>query len=160
MKRQDIVFGGILVLVIAIAYFYFKNEPAPTVPIEENKSQAIDQKVKDKFNATLPENIEKTELTSSKNDYFAAATRAYENGDFELTVLADLPDPESGKFYQAWLNTGDGQMLSLGKLTMAKGGWLVNYHSKTDQSEYNEVIVTLESTLDNTPEERVLSGSF
>lgn len=161
MKKQDIVFGGLLLIIILIAYFYFKNQSNLSVPAEPIPTVSLEEKVEGRFDAKLPENAEKTELKPTKpSDSFAAATREFEDGQFTLTILADLPDPESGKIYQAWLTVGDGQQLSLGTLRQAKGGWLLEYTSSTDYSAYNDVTITLEKTLDNTPEEVVLRGSF
>lgn len=161
MKKQDIVFGSFLLLIVLVTYFYFKNQSNLSVPAEPIPTVSLDEKVEGRFDTKLPENVEKTELKPlTLSSSFAAATREYVNGQFSLAILADLPDPETGKLYQAWLTVGDGQQLSLGKLHEAKGGWLLEFSSSIDYSKHNDVAITLESTLDNTPEEVVLRGSF
>jgi len=161
MKKQDIVFGSFLLLIVLVTYFYFKNESNLNVPVEPVPTVSLDEKVEGRFDTKLPENVEKTELKPlTLGSSFAATTREYVNGQFTLTILADLPDPEPGQFYQAWITVGDSQKLSLGQLREAKGGWLLEYQSNIDYTKNNEVEVTLESKLDATPEEVLLRGSF
>jgi len=161
MKKQDIVFGSFLLLIVLVTYFYFKNQSNLSVPTEPVPTVSLDEKVEGRFDTKLPENVEKTELKPlALGSSFAAATREYVNGQFNLAILADLPDPEAGQFYQAWLTVGDGQQLSLGKLRQAKGGWLLEFSSNVDYSKHNDVAITLESTLDTTPEKTILQGSF
>jgi hypothetical protein len=93
------------------------------------------------------------------------ATRKFENETFSLTILADLPDTEQGGFYQGWLERGDEDsedysLIPAGKMKLAKGGWMLNFESSTDYSDYNQVIVSSESVSDNNLEEPILEGSF
>jgi len=76
-----------------------------------------------------------------------------------LTILAGLPDPKTGYFYQGWIVNGT-TYLSLGKLRVAKGGYLVDFRSTTNYSNIKNVVVTLEKVFNNTPETRILEGSF
>jgi len=106
MKKQDIVFGSFLLLIVLVTYFYFKNQSNLSVPTEPVPTVSLDEKVEGRFDTKLPENVEKTELKPlALGSSFAAATREYVNGQFNLAILADLPDPEAGQFYQAWLNS-------------------------------------------------------
>ena len=73
--------------------------------------------------------------------------------------MADLPDPQAGKFYEGWLVMGE-KVVSTGKFMIAKGGYLLEYESSTDYSDYNMVVVTLEQKDDKTPEVHILEGTF
>jgi len=79
--------------------------------------------------------------------------------------LADLPDPESGEFYQTWIQRGsegdeDYSLVSVGKMTLAKGGWMLSYRSGSDYSDYSQVIISLEKTFDDSLENVVLEGNY
>ncbi len=74
-------------------------------------------------------------------------------------VLADLPDPEKGSYYEGWLVKGD-SVISTGRMQIAKGGYLLEFNSNTDYSDHSEVVVTKEKTADKNPEEHILEGSF
>jgi len=50
--------------------------------------------------------------------------------------------------------------ISTGRLTLAKGGYMLEFESSRDYSEYSEVVVTLEAVDDKKPEKHILEGSF
>ena len=84
---------------------------------------------------------------------------------FSQSVLADLPDPEEGKFYQGWLVRGEEgsdeySIVSVGKLKLAKGGWSLDFSERNDYSDYAKVLVSLEEKDDDVPEKVILEGGF
>ena len=166
MNRRDITIGlVILVVLIGVVYFSRRDQRLQLVPTP-TPQPLIEEKIEDAFNVEIPEDVDKATLKDvSGGDASGIATRKFENGRFSHTVLADLPDPESGLFYEGWLVRGregdaDFAVLSTGKLKVAKGGWIVEFQSTTDYSLYNSVVVTLEKTFDKTPEKHILEGSF
>jgi len=158
MNRKDIVIGlVILAAVAAVIFFARRSKSTNPLPLE---TPTIEQKVQDTFKYTIPENADKTELKDvSGGNSFAVATRSFDGGVFSATVLADLPEPKAGTFYEAWIEK-DGESLPLGKLAIAKGGYLVNFASSKDYSDSNKYFVTSETKDDSTPETHVLEGSF
>ena len=165
MNRRDIVIG--LVILFALAGFIFfraKRETSPELIVPQTLS--TEDTLEEKFGLTLPEDVEKVELNDvSGGDGSGIATRKFESGIFTHTILADLPEPTSGTFYQGWLvrgSAGDDNFafISTGRMTLAKGGYLLEFQSATDFSEYNQVIVTKEIVADSTPETHILEGSF
>lgn len=93
------------------------------------------------------------------------ATRIFENGKFVFTVLANLPDPQPGYLYQIWLVKGsptdpDYNVVSMGSLRLAKGGYLLDSEGNIDYSDHGSVIVTLEKTVTKVPGQHILEGSF
>jgi len=167
MSRRDIVIGLIIVAVLAgvilIRQRNSGNEDEMRVP---ETLSSVEEQIEDKFNLQFPDDVDKAELKSvSEKPESAIATRKFENGTFTATVLADLPDSEPGSFYQAWLVKGEeGEegyaIISMGKLQIAKGGWMVSFESNTDYSDYSKVLLTSEKVSDNSPEEGRLRGSF
>ena len=159
MNRRDIVIG-LIILALIVGIVYFIKRPKTSTVSTETPIETIEQKMEDNFKLNIPEDVDKTELKDVSGGLGSGiAVRKYENGKFEHTVLADLPDPENGMFYGGWL-VKDGQTVLTGKMRVAKGGYLLNFTSDKDYSDYKEVVVTLEKTDDQTPEEHVLEGSF
>ena len=164
MNRRDIVIGiGILLLLAGVVFFRQKGQ-------EENlvvpQTLSVEDQIEKSFNIQIPEDVDKAELKDTTGAGSSAiATRKFENGKFEFSVLADLPDPAQGQFYQGWLIKGeegsdDFSSVSAGKMRIAKGGWMIEYNSATDYSDHGKVVVSLEKTLDSNIEEKVLEGSF
>ncbi len=167
---RDIVIG-IIILVVVLGGIYLirkqRNTPAP-LPTPSPVSQ-FEQGLKDKFNITVPDNVEKADLKNvsgkPENIGEGLATRIFENQKFTFTALANLPDPVPGYFYQVWLVRGTPQdanynILPLGAMRLAKGGYLLEYESTKDYSDYKNVVITLERVLGTKPQEHILEGSF
>lgn len=165
MKRKDIVIGfGILILLVGVIYLRQRSMSKEEVVVPETLSS--EQIFEEKFKIDIPDDVDKAEL-GGVNDSGGSgiATKNYEDGKFTHSQLVDLPDPEVGYFYQGWLVKGeegndDYSIVSAGKLRLAKGGWMLDYTSSTDLSDYTKVIVSLEKVFDKTLEKKVLEGSF
>ena len=165
MNKRDIVIGLILIAVVGVI-IYFVRRPQMVPLSTPSPTPSVQEKIQNKFNVQIPENVDQAELNDvTGQGYSGLATRVYENGVFNLTVLADLPDLTGSQFYEAWVqrgNPGDTNysLLALGRLQMVKGGYLLDYTSGTNYSDYNEVTVSLETTLGQLPEKVILQGSF
>lgn len=163
MERRNIVLGFITLAVIALVIFIaYKNSNKPT-PITNLPSPGTEQKLESKFNLTIPDDVEKAELASSSSDSTGVATRTFEAGLFSLTVLADLPD--STDRYHAWLvrgERGDENYTSvfMGNLSVAKGGFILNYDVSKDLNDHKTVIVTSGKSGKLEEETVVLQGNF
>jgi hypothetical protein len=159
MKKKDIVIGLVILAALAGLIYWGSRRgegeelPLPTVP-------SVEEKIEGAFDIEIPENVDKAELEDvSGGDASGIATRKFENGLFNHMVLADLPDPEPGEFYEGWL-IKDGEVISTGKMRLAKGGYLLEFESSTDYPDYNQVVITLEKIDDENPEAHILEGSF
>ncbi|MBI2066359.1 anti-sigma factor [Candidatus Woesebacteria bacterium] len=163
MRTRDIVIGLIILAVIAGAIVWIRRtrtqeEPLPTPSIEE--------KIEKTFNLEIPDDVERADLRDvSGGTGSGIATRKYQGGTFTHAVLADLPDPAAGYFYEGWLVRGkEGEanfaFISTGRMRVAKGGYLLEFNSSTDYSPYSGVVVTLERVDDRKPETHILEGSF
>ncbi len=164
MKTRDIIIGVVVLALLAAFVYYRQNnkKETPTVPPVVSNEKTLE----DKFKIQIPDDVDKADLKATEGGNGSGiATRDFKNSKFTSSVLADLPAPATGEFYQAWLVKGDTgskdyAVVSLGKLQTAKGGYLLDYSSKADYPDYKKVIVTSEKKLDNTPEKTVLEGSF
>jgi hypothetical protein len=152
MNRRDIVVG-LVILVAVVGVVLIRSRRQPTAPeMQVPQTLSVEDTIENKFNLQIPDDVEKAELKDASGGTSSAiATRKYENGQFELTILADLPDPDSGS-YAAQLIEGD-QVTTLGSLTLAKGGYLLEYSSPQDRSTMNSVRVMLGNST-------VLEGQF
>ncbi len=162
MNKRDIVIGFVIFAIVAGIIFWTKK---PRVTPIEVPTPTPSPKIEQVFNYEIPEGVEKIDLKDITGSGFGGiATRKYENGKFELVVLADIEDSSEGS-YQAWLAKGkEGEVgfsyVKLGNLRVAKGGYLLEFESSTDYTSYNQVLVTLEEKDDTKMEKRVLEGSF
>jgi len=163
MKRKDIVIGLVVLAALAgIIFWIRKPKEELTVP----QTTSVEEKMENFFNVEIPEDVEKAQLKDVVgSDASGVATRNYENDLFVHVVLADLPDPEEGSFYEGWLVRGkagddDFDFISTGKMNFAKGGFLLEFESDVDYSDHPGVVITLEETEDDIPEDHVLEGVF
>ena len=165
MKTRDIVIGVVILLVLAGVIYYRqkqKNLPETTVP----EAVSVEKQMEDKFHVQIPDDVSKPELKDQTGgNSTGIATENVVNGKYQASILADLPEPTAGKFYQGWVEKGtkgnsDYSLVSLGKLKSAKGGWMIDFESSKDYSDHKTFIVTMESKFDSTPETTVLQGNF
>jgi hypothetical protein len=166
MKRRDIVIGIVLLAVLVGALYLRNRNRTPEEMVVPETLSSIEEQMEDRFKVDIPEDVDKAELKALEGkDGSAIATRNFEDGKFAHEVLADLPEPENGSFYEGWLVKGeegdeDFSLVSTGKMRIAKGGWVLDFSSSTDYSDHNKVMISLEKTADNSPEEPFLEGSF
>lgn len=168
MNRRDIVIGGVVLLVLA-GVFYFRSKSTDSelkVPETKVRGAETEKELEEKFKTDIPDDAPKAELKSiSGGDGSGIASRKEEGENHVVTILADLPSPESGAFYQGWLIKGeegkDGyNLLSLGRLTSAKGGFMLNYQSRTDYSDHSKVVISKEKGSSTKIPKAVLEGNF
>ncbi|MFH2105313.1 MAG: rhodanese-like domain-containing protein [Parcubacteria group bacterium] len=80
----------------------------------------------------------------------------------EHLVTAALPDPETGKFYEGWLVDQEPtvKFFSTGQMFKTpEGDWRLEYIASQSYSEYDQVVITLETKDDGQPEKHVIEGT-
>lgn len=167
MKRQDIVIG-IVILAIVGGFLYTRSqqESSTTVPDTQTTSTTTEKELEDRFKIDLPDGSPKAELTDVEGgDGSGIASYKVEGGSYTLTVLADLSAPDQGASYQGWIvrgNEGEDNYSKVlaGRLTSAKGGYLLSFQSQTDYSDHKTVIISQEKNSDTVIDSKVLEGSF
>ncbi len=163
MRTREIVIGLVILAVVAGAIVWIRRARTTPAPLP---TPSIEEKIEKTFNLEIPEDVDRADLNDvTGGNGSGIATRKYTAGRFSHTLLADLPDPESGTFYEGWLvrgKEGDANFafISTGRMRVAKGGYLLEFTSSTDYSAYNGVVVTLERVDDRKPETHILEGSF
>lgn len=89
----------------------------------------------------------------------ASVIRSYGGGAYRLNVNADLPDPVNVN-YAVWL-VGSGAPRLIDYMRGSGRDWYLGVGgTEKEFLAYNGVLITLERTKDNKPEERIMSGSF
>jgi hypothetical protein len=158
MKVRDVVIGLIVLIALIAGALYLKNrKTAPATSTPTPNYQTVESKFP---GLTVPVNADRASLTDvTGGQGMGEAIKGIKNGMLSLTVLANLETPKPGYFYQAWL-ANDNSYISLGKMELAKGGYLVDFSSSKYYSDYKKVVVTLEKVFNNTPETHILEGSF
>ncbi len=112
MKARDIVIGFIVLVVLIVAVLWIRGARNKKVVSSPSASPSISDQINKTFNFQVPAGVEKAELKDvSGGNGSGIATRD--------TVLADLPEIASGKYYQVFV---DGKLL--GTMRSAKGGFL------------------------------------
>jgi hypothetical protein len=142
--KKILIYFVVIVAVVSL-FLYFRNKKTVSNLPVASPTPTIEQKIESKLKGfTIPTDTERIELKDvSGGDNFGIATKN--------EILADLPELTSGERYQAYLEK-DNKAVLLGKLTEAKGGWILNYDS-VKFSGYNKVFITLGS-------KHILEGSF
>lgn len=151
-RKKDIVIGFILIAMTVGGFYFYKNLkvpkalPTPTPSTTKSDIQGL-------FDYVIPEDLASIELKDvSGGDGRGIATNK--------EILVDIKDPDSGYFYEAWLQgSNDQDIVSLGKMHVAKGGWLLEYNG-AKYPEYKKIIISLEKKFDSTLEKKILEGSF
>lgn len=164
MNRRNLIIG-IVILAIIAAVLYFTRKTTPQTLTESPQPTSPSQNIEDMFKVNIPSSAEKITLVDQTGgNATGIAARDVKDDTFTLTVLADLPDLEEGSFYQAWIVKGadlqSSPKLSLGRLSLQKGGYVVDFSVNKDYSGYNLVVVSKETSADSTIETPVLQGSF
>jgi hypothetical protein len=149
MKARDIVVGVLIVLVVVFGGRYLLRNKKETPKITNEPEINIESKLEDALGVDIPDDVLKVELKG------VGGTGIFYPG----SVVADLPEPLAGKFYEVWLKKGD-VYTPINRLNNEKGGWILNFSLGMDFEEYTGVIVSVESALSSRPSEVVLEGSF
>lgn len=166
MNWKDILIGLILLAGLAGLIYYWQTPPAQPENLRVPQTLSIEDEIERAFNIQVPDDVDKAELKSTDGSSSSGlATRKFENSRFELTILADLPENDSSRFYKAWIQRGETNsegysLLPIGRLHLAKGGFLVDYSANVDYSDHLKILVSRESKDDDLLEDLILQGSF
>lgn len=158
-SKRDVITGFIIIVLIILGIFYFTkikdkkitNPFAKATPTSSPVQISFKKELENSFKYTIPEDRNSIEL----KDVNGGNSRGIAT---EKEILIDVDDPQTGYFYQGWL-VKDDKVVSLGKLQTVKGGWLLEY-DKSKNADYSKIVISLEKTLDNKIETKILEGSF
>lgn len=153
MGRKEVFVGLFVVLVILGIFFGVKKAKESKVKPLSIPTPVETQQLESKFNFVIPDDVEKINLQVAFGfEGQGVATRKFADGVFSHVIIADLPEPALGS-YQAWLIKDDTNKISTGALKLAKGGYLLEFSSNIDYSDYKKIEVKLGDKI-------VMTGSF
>lgn len=78
-------------------------------------------------------------------------------------VTAQLDAPDSGSVYEGWLvrNASAGEFFSTGVMELNSDGlYVLEFEADQSYEGYNNVVITVETVVDDKPEDHVLEGAF
>jgi len=150
MNKRDIAIGVVILFVLTGLIYYWRKPANEDLKVPQTLS--VQDDIEDKFNISIPDEVDKAELIDvSGGNAYGIATREYINNKYVHTVLADLPELDSGN-YEAELEK-DGDTIKTGTLRLAKGGYLLEYESDLNLDDYKLVKVKSDDKI-------ILQGSF
>lgn len=159
----------IILVIIFVIYFIFSKSTEPEKLVIEERTSTMEFVVSEKKEEvlTLEEKIKshadvlKAELVNvSGGEATGTAYVLRENGELKHYVEADLPVLEEGLFYEGWLVKKEPELefFSTGVMDNKDDFYTLTYLSKEEYLGFNEVVITLETVIDETPEDHILEG--
>lgn len=163
-RQQWLSMAAVVIVIVGLGFFLYRQsrEEAPVeITSEDQMIEERANEVVEQMQAQLPENALRANLRDVSGGSGAGVATRVENekAEDELSVLAALPDPVSGEFYEAYLAGAGEEVQYLGRLSQAKGGWRLETQAEPEEG-MSQVRVTREQVADQQPEEILLEGSF
>ncbi|MDQ3158938.1 MAG: anti-sigma factor [bacterium] len=149
----------VVILIITIGAYVLLNNDEVSAPSTSNETVSEQTDESSMLQTDVAQLSAVGEYTGS-----GEATRTFDlaGPKFFHDVIANIPDPAEGKFYEGWL-VNNGKFFSTGKLEKNGEQYILNYVGDKDYPDHNLVVITEETEangLDNKPEAHVLEGSF
>ena len=145
-NKKDVVIGFIIIAVAVSGAFLYRKLKNPDTNIVSTPTPVSFQKdLEDNFKYDIPEGVDSIELKDVSSGLPAGEAGNGRGIATKNEVLADIEDPIKGYFYQVWTEEND-NFVSLGKLQMAKGGWLLDY-SNLKLDNIQKIIISLEKIM-------------
>lgn len=135
------LFSGLL-----LAGCFHKGKPENVGKPAASQGEGIEiedriSKLSKQFGVSVPDGVKKAALESVDGSPSSGiATLDEKTGSPLITILANLPDLEKKETYTAQLVGGE-RPVSLGVLTIAKGGWMIERKANIDLSIFKTVEV-------------------
>ena len=165
--KKLFVFLGLILFVSISTYLYFLKKPDEKLVVSMDKD-GLDEVVVDKAKEKkMGSWIEKPDTKSttlkdvSGGEGSATAYILRMDGTLSHLVKAKLPKLEEGLAYEGWLVKKEPtlEFFSTGAMEYKDGVYVLEYIDKeSDQIGFDEVVITLETIVDETPEEHILEG--
>ncbi len=166
---------GILLLVIFAvgSFFYFRSQPESIGVMEELPLASDESPQEEVAEEVIIEETSVKEMVMQDEDSLIGeledVTRGNSSGEAYILrkdghlyhyVGAALPTPPQGMVYEGWLvrKTPTLKFFSTGVMLQENGRYVLSYDAEGESQGYNEVVITLETKVDEIPEKHVLEG--
>ena len=160
-SKRDVAIGFIIIILVVVGAFYYKKVKTNKLNLIQTPapvSIVFQEDIENSFKFDIPDDTNTFELKDVSGGLPAGEAGNGRGIATDKEILADIEDPSDNYFYQGWLQKND-ELISLGKLQIAKGGWLLEY-DKSKLSDAEKIIISLERVFDNKIEKKILEGSF
>jgi hypothetical protein len=150
-NKKDVIIGFLIIVTLVAGFLIYKKVKTPK-PLSTKTPASFEYRedFADTFRMDIPEGSSLIELKDvNGGDSRGIVTKT--------EILVDTNDPKKDHFYQVWLEK-DSKLTSLGKMTIAKGGWILEYSSS--ENSQGKIIVSQEKVFDNNLEQKILEGTF
>jgi hypothetical protein len=168
--KKIVTIGSIVVFVAVAAFLVLfnsnKEEESSLLPADSNQVEepVISSEEEVKITAMDDPSSIYTELEDlTEQGVVGGAYIVRIDGKLYHHVSANLNDPPEGQVYEGWLVRKEPSLdfFSTGVMKRTPGGrYELTYKADQPYDVYNDVVITLESKVDEIPEEHVLEGSF
>lgn len=161
MKYKTLVLVSAATLVMVGCSNPFSAEPTPTPSPSPSPQDVlgIQEQIESETGivAQLPEDGNNVALQDVSNSGSRAVVNTNDAGD--VTVIADLPDTETGQQYNVWMmSTDEGtDAMKVGTLQTVKGGYVLE--GSISAEGMNKVVISRDSAGATAPESVVLEGT-
>jgi hypothetical protein len=152
---------------VIVGYLLLASDNSDIPPPDMSKISSEDGLVADRVESLDDTQTIKITLKDvTGGDSFGDATILRKDNKLVHRVSANLPVPKEGFVYEGWLvrKTPSLAFFSTGVMKLQEEGstrsYVLLFEADETFDEYNEVVITLESKVDEIPELHVLEGSF
>lgn len=166
-KQQWLSIAAVVLVVIGLGVFLYRQSRVETeVVTEETQEQRVSKRadeVLERFKAQVPEDATRIDLKDvSGGEGAGVVTRRVEAAGEQVSIMVGLPDLETGEAYVAYLasDAQEPELLKLGQLRQAKGGFLLDTVVKQSLDTYSKVRIIKEFTGSDNSEQVVLEGDL
>lgn len=154
----------VLIVLVAVGIFLLRERGVEVGDLSRDLSTPsggkVDSSISEKIlqsGAYLEVDLEDV----SGGDSFGMAFILRDQGKLYHLVIADLSTPRQGYSYEGWLvNSDTNDFFSTGVMDEKAGDWILEFESDSIYQDYNLVVITLESVVDEIPEDHILEGEF
>lgn len=139
-----------------------RNQPEEELVTEAEQIEEQVNRYLEERGIELPEGGRRANLKDVAEGLGTGVATVVESDETEertYTVIAGLPDLSVG-WYVVWARNAEGDLVNLGRMRQAKGGYLLDTTSAQDLSGYEEVVISKEDSVSDEPSEIVLEGEF
>ena len=155
----------VLALIIGGAYYFYSQkgqDKTSDQPLTSQEGISNNSPAENTGPVVLePEKITLADVSGGEGE--GIANRIFSSQKFIHTIAAQLKKAETGSYYAGWLIKQQGdkeEIISTGKLTQNGSDYYLEFRSDNDYSQYNKVVVSLQSKEDSQPKKTILEGEF
>ena len=134
-----------------------QSTPGESIVIPREQDNTLAERLEEDPSALQADLVDVTGGTSSGIGYILR-----KDGQLFHTVMARLPEPTGGEFYEGWLVKQFPRVtfFSTGKMRKLESGeYFLALNADEEYPEFDQVVITIETQDDGNPERHVIEGT-